>query len=207
MTGDENFGAIYRLRFASTTEGQILTVSWILLIPASGATEGNVGIYAAALAPATVRRPSPTSRSTRRPQPSSLPRQAPSVSGVVTATVSTTEVNAPGTVALSAVVTPSHPEITASLTPSSVAAGSNATLRSRPGRAHPAGLYTVTVTGTEGAVSHGAPVAVDVVIKTNTPYLLPAAPVSGGTHIEGVLGGQPNTTFDVQVRDLGHVRR
>lgn len=77
-----------------------------------------------------------------------------------TSTISTTQLNAAGTVNLSTSVSPSGP--TASLNPGSVAAGGSSTLTVNVGASVPAGNYTVTVTGTEGSATHSTNVAVTV---------------------------------------------
>ncbi len=65
-----------------------------------------------------------------------------------------------GTISLSASVSPSGP--TASLNPTSVAAGSNSTLTVNVGSSVATGTYTVTVKGTAGSLSHSTSVTVTV---------------------------------------------
>jgi hypothetical protein len=81
-----------------------------------------------------------------------------------TSTISTTQLNAAGTVNLTANVSPSGP--TASISPTSVAAGGSSTLTVNVGASVPAGNYTVTVTGTEGSASHSTTVSVTVTTVT-----------------------------------------
>src|SRR4029077_2750591 len=66
----------------------------------------------------------------------------------------------PGTVSLSAGVSPAGP--TASLSPASVAAGGGSTLTIGAGGAVAPGSYTVTVTGTEGSFTPRTTVALTV---------------------------------------------
>ena len=85
-----------------------------------------------------------------------------------TSTVSTAVTSgSAGTVSLTASVSPAGP--TASLSPTSVTAGGSSTLTVNVGSTQATGTYTVTVTGTEGSVSHSATVSVTV-----------TAPVTGG---------------------------
>ncbi len=84
-------------------------------------------------------------------------------------TISTAVVGSAGTVSLSAGVTPAGP--TASLNPTSVAAGSSSTLTVNVGAAVATGAYTVTVTGTEGSNTHSTTVAVTVTAPAPSPIV------------------------------------
>jgi hypothetical protein len=77
-----------------------------------------------------------------------------------TDTISTTTVGSAGTVNLSAGVSPSGP--TASVSPSSIAAGGSATLTVNVGASVATGSYTVSVTGNEGSNTHSTTVALTV---------------------------------------------
>ncbi|MBV9257464.1 MAG: hypothetical protein JO215_05545, partial [Ktedonobacteraceae bacterium] len=83
----------------------------------------------------------------------------PGSSGTSTISTAVTSGSA-GTVSLSASVSPSGP--TASLSPTSVTAGSSSTLTVNVGSSVDTGTYTVTVTGTEGSASHSTSVTVNV---------------------------------------------
>jgi hypothetical protein len=80
-------------------------------------------------------------------------------SGTSTVSTAVTSGNA-GSVSLSASVSPAGP--TASLNPTAVTAGGSATLTVSVGSSVATGVYTVTVTGTEGSATHGTNVAVTV---------------------------------------------
>ena len=81
----------------------------------------------------------------------------PNASG--TSTIATTVVSGSGTVNLSVSGTPSG--ATATLNPTAVAAGSSSTLTVNSGTAAP-GSYSLTITGTEGSVTHATSVALTV---------------------------------------------
>lgn len=78
-----------------------------------------------------------------------------------TSTISTAVTSgSAGTVSLTAGVSPTGP--TASLNPTSVTAGNSSTLTVSVGSTVPTGTYMVTVTGTEGSVSHSTSVTITV---------------------------------------------
>ena len=79
--------------------------------------------------------------------------------GAGTSTIATTVVTGSGTVSLAVSGTPAG--ATSTLNPTSVAAGSSSTLSVNAGTA-PAGSYTLTITGTEGTVTHSTTVALAV---------------------------------------------
>ncbi len=89
--------------------------------------------------------------------------------------------------------------MTATLDPSSVAAGGTATLTVSASETATPGIYTVTVTGTEGSFTRTATVTAELVLQENVPLLYRAAPAGDGkTRIEGVLWAEPSTTFTVE---------
>jgi len=77
--------------------------------------------------------------------------------------ISTVQIEAPGTVALSASTSP--PGLTVALSPTSINAGGSSTLTVSAAPTTAPGTYTVTVTGTEGANTHSTVVTVTVTIK------------------------------------------
>jgi hypothetical protein len=83
-----------------------------------------------------------------------------------TSTINTTQVGSPGTVSLAAAVSPAGP--TASLSPTSIAAGGSSTLTVSVGNSVATGTYTVTVTGTEGSKVHATTVTVTVTAAQST---------------------------------------
>jgi hypothetical protein len=99
--------------------------------------------------------------------------------GSGTSTISTTQLNAAGTVNLTASVSPAGP--TASLSPTSVAAGGSSTLTVNVGSTVAAGNYTVTVTGTEGSATHITSVTVTVTTA-------PVGIVNGGFEAGNLTG-------------------
>ena len=91
-----------------------------------------------------------------------------------TSAISTTRVGSAGTVSLAATVSPAGP--TVSVTPSSVASGSGATLNITAGST--TGTFTITVTGTEGTFVHSATVTLTVTAAPPPDYSLSASPAS-----------------------------
>jgi serine protease len=115
--------------------------------------------------------------------------QGASASGAVT----TSAIGAVGAVNLSAAITPAGP--TAVLSPSTVAAGGVATLTVSAGYGVAPGTYTVTVTGTEGSISHATSVLVMVILK---------GIVNGGFETGDLTGWtQTGTTATVQLPHSG----
>jgi hypothetical protein len=94
-----------------------------------------------------------------------------------TSTINTTQVGLPGTVNLTASVSPAGP--TASLFPTSISAGQPSTLTVTVGNAVATGNYTVTVTGTEGSATHFTTVTVTVTAPPPPPdFTISANPTS-----------------------------
>jgi hypothetical protein len=115
--------------------------------------------------------------------------QGASASGAVT----TSAIGAVGAITLSAAVTPTGP--TAVLSPLTVAAGGVVTLTVSAGSGVAPGTYTVTVTGTEGSISHATSVLVTVVLK---------GIVNGGFETGDLTGWtQSGTTAAVQLPHSG----
>ena len=112
-----------------------------------------------------------------------------------TITISTSAVNSAGTVNLSAGVSPPGP--TASLSPTSVSAGSSSTLTVSVGSSVATGSYTVTMTGTEGANTHSATVAVTVTAP-------PPSPIVNGDFEAGNLSGWTSTGTTALVVGAAH---
>jgi hypothetical protein len=117
-----------------------------------------------------------------------------------TSTISSSVVSgAPGTVALSLSGLPSG--ATASFSPASVAAGSNATLTVNAGTAAP-GTYALTVAGVASGVTHTATIAVTIVAPPAPDFIIGALPaglsipqgMSGSSTIStSVISGAPGT--------------
>ena len=82
-----------------------------------------------------------------------------------------------GTVALSASISPSNAGLAATLSPTSVTAGGGSTLTVTAVSSATIGLYTVTITGTEGLATHSAAVQVTV-NPPATGFSLSASPSS-----------------------------
>ena len=85
-----------------------------------------------------------------------------------TSAIVTTQVGSAGTVGLAIAVSPASANLTASVSPSVVAAGSSATLTVAATASVAPGTYTVTVTGTEGSATHSTTVTVTVTASTPT---------------------------------------
>jgi len=94
--------------------------------------------------------------------------------GSGTSIISTAQVGGPGTVNLSASVSPAGP--IALLNPTSVEAGGSSTLTVNVGLSVAAGTYTVTVTGAEGANTHPLSVSVTVTAATANDFSIAANP-------------------------------
>ncbi|HXA41354.1 MAG TPA: hypothetical protein VNV65_00420 [Candidatus Solibacter sp.] len=77
-----------------------------------------------------------------------------------TSTVSTTAINGSGTVSMAVSGAPSG--VTATVNPTSVAAGGSSTLTISTTSSAAAGTYTITVTGTEGSKTHSATLSLTV---------------------------------------------
>ena len=196
VSGGQNHGAVYQIHFTGDgTYSQRMVVTWVLDSAVTSGldsdgqpnTEGNVVIYAAALAPSTATAPAADFTISATPSSHGL---TPGTSA--NSSINTTELNAPGVVSLSATVAPSTGAVRvlrrnhARRCPGrtlTVAAAANAA----PGH------YTVTVTGTEGSAVHATTVDVDVMSKENTPLLYRASPASPSTvRVRGVLWAAPN---------------
>src|SRR5260370_1255352 len=107
----------------------------------------------------TVTAPSPNFTISASPSSLSLAQGASGSS-----TISTTVVGSGGTISLTVSGTPSG--ASASVTPTSISAGNSATLNVNAGSAA-AGTYTLTVTGTEGSVTH--PTTVQLTVTAPSP--------------------------------------
>src|SRR5438105_4023434 len=104
-------------------------------------------------------------------------------------TISTTVVGSGGTISLSVSGTPSG--ASASVTPTSVTAGNSATLNVNAGSAA-AGAYTLTVTGTEGSVTHATTVQLTVTVPS--PNFTISASPSSVSLVQGASGSSTIST-------------
>ena len=200
VSGGQNHGGIYTIDFTGSAPGQSMTVSYVLdsavsptsTVDSDGAasTEANVVIYAAALS-------APTADFTIGATPNALTIvQGSSAQSAI----ATTEVTAPGSVGLSAVVSPATPGVTVALSTSSVAAGGSATLAVSASASAVPGPYAVTVTGLEGATSHQTIVAANIVPSTGAPIMFRAVPNSSTSlQVAGLVHGSPATTYSVRL--------
>lgn len=82
-------------------------------------------------------------------------------------TVKTVQVNAAGTIALSVSVVPPGQGVTATITPSSVAAGGSAVVSVAATDLATSGRYSIVVTGVEGAATHSTPIALTLVLPAD----------------------------------------
>jgi hypothetical protein len=118
--------------------------------------------------------------------------------GTGTSAISTTQVGSPGTVGLTASVSPPGP--TVSVSPTSVAAGGSSTLNITAGST--TGTFTITVTGTEGTFVHSTTVTLTVTAPQPADFTISANPTSVSLQTGGTGTSAISTT---QVGSAGTV--
>jgi uncharacterized membrane protein len=84
-----------------------------------------------------------------------------------TSDITTRQINAPGTIALTATVAPEGQGVTATIDKASVAAGGGALVTIVTSDTAVAGRYTVSVKGVEGGATHTAPIIVSMILPAD----------------------------------------